>query len=270
MTNRHERRAPRTPLIRLRRLTVGEIDPSERDAIIDQIYAIFSTYFAGHDRETFCRIALPTPETRLALLLTIDGALAGFASTSIQRLTIEGRDHAAVSASVFVLPAYRGGTLGAFFVLREILRFTARHPDVPIAYLGSVLWPTGYQRFARTFTRTYPNYRMGFPPEAARIARAFIEARGMKIEGAPPWVVNLGARPLGTARITPARANDPHVQYFCANNPGYVDGHALLMWIPIDRATIGEAFRGLLLDGSAEALNWLRGRARATAFRPPR
>lgn len=268
MTN-HERRALRTPLIRLRRLTVGDLETTEREAIVDETYAIFSTYFTGHDRETFRRIALSPPATRLALLRTIDGVTGGFASTSIQQLTIEGRIHAAVSASVFVLPAYRGGTLAAAFVLSEIVPFMVRHRGVPIGYLGTVLGPTTYKRFASFFTRTYPNRRDGFPPEAVRIARPFMEARGLKIDGAPPWTVDIGVRPLRTAPITRARASDPDVQYFCAVNPGYTAGHALPMWVPIDRTTLREAVQGLLRDGGAEALSWLRGRA-PVAPRPPR
>lgn len=270
MTNHRERRTARTPLIRLRRLTVGELETAEREAIVDETYAIFSNYFTGHDRETFRRIAMHTPETRVALLQTIDGVIGGFASTSIERRTIEGRDHAAVSASVFVLPAYRGGTFAAAFVLSEIVPFMVRNPDVPIGYLGCVLGPTTYKRFASFYERAYPNRRDGFPPEAAQITRAFLEGRGLKLEGAPPWSVDLGARPLSTATITPARANDPDVQYFCAVNPGYVEGRALALWVPIDRTTIAEAVRGLVRDGSAEGLNWLRGRARGAALRPPR
>lgn len=262
--------APRAPLVRLRRFTVGALGDAEREAIVDETYAIFGIYFAGHDRETFRRIAMHSPETRLALLQTRAGATAGFATMNIDRLTLDGRVHAAVSASVFVRPGYRGGTFAAAFLLSEILAFRLRNPGVPLGYLGCVLGPTTYQRFARFFPRTYPNRRDGFPPETARIARTFLEARGLRIEGAAPGIVNLGARPLRTARITPARASDPDVQYFRSVNPGYTEGHALPMWIPIDRTTIAQAFWGLFRDGTAEALTWWRGRARAGALPPSR
>jgi len=256
------RRAPRTPLLRLQTLTFGDLQAAEREALVDEAYAIFGVYFEGHDREAFCRVAMPSPQTRLALLQTFDGVTRGFAATNIQRLTIGGRVHAAVSASVFVLPAYRGGTLAATFVMRELLRFIAREPGVPVGYLGLVLGPTTYQRFASTFERTYPNRRTGFPPEAAGIARAFLEARGVTIEGAPPWVVELGVRPLRTASITGARAKDPHIQYYCAANPGYLAGQALAMWVPIDRSTLVQGVRGLLRGAGAEALHLWRARRR--------
>lgn len=253
----------------MRRVTVGALGGAEREAIVDETYAIFRHYFAGHDRATFERIAIHSPDTRLALLRTRAGVTAGFATMNLDKVTIDGRVHAAVSASVFVREGYKGGTFAAAFLLTEILAFRLRNPRVSIGYLGCVLGPTTYQRFARFFPRTYPNRRDGFPPEAARIARAFLEERGMKLQGAPPWSVDIGARPLRTARITPARAADPDVQYFCSVNPRYTEGHALPMWVPIDAVTLGQAAWGLLRDGTTEALTWWRGRGRAGALQPP-
>lgn len=268
MTSHGDDRTQRTQLIRLRRKTFGALAADEREALIDRLYTIFSTYFAGHDRETFAQIALPTPETRLGLLYTAEGEIAGFASNYIQRLIIDGRPQAAMSASGFILPGYRGGTLAAFFTLGEALRFTLRHPTTPLGYLGAVHGPTVYQRFAYSFERIYPNRRDGFPPEIAEVAQIFSEGRGLPVEGPPPWVLSLGIRPLRTAPLTPARAKDPDVQYFCALNPGYTAGESLLVWIPLDRANLGRVFLSLSRDGGAEALNWIRGRGRGGARQP--
>lgn len=254
MTDRHRR----IPVTRLRAMTVGRLEPAEREAVIEESYAIFGTYFAGHDRETFARIALPTEETRVALLHAPDGAVAGFASSHIQRLTIDGRDHAAMGASAFVRSAYRAGTRAGLHTAGEAARFMLRHPGVRFGFLGAVLGPTTYQRFAQSFDRVYPNRREGFPPEIARIARAFAEARGLAADGAPPWVVDLGVQPLRTAPMTPARAADPDVQYFCAVNPRYVDGHALLVWIPLDATNLGSALLTLARDVATAALNRVR------------
>src|SRR5690606_29941160 len=166
------------------------------------------------------RIALPTAATRFAQLHALDGTIAGFVAITIQQLSIDGRVHAAMGGSAFVRQEYRGGTLAGAFALSEALRFVLRHPRVPFGFLGAVLGPTTYQRFARTFERIYPSRRDGFPAEIARIVRPLAEARGLAPVGAPPWVVDLGVRPLRTATLTGERARDPEVQYFCAHNPG--------------------------------------------------
>lgn len=267
---RGEGRAPRTPLIRARRLTMGELDAAARDALLDEIFPIFGHYFTGHDPASFASIALPTADTRVALLCAPGGAVAGFASSTITRLDIDGRPHAAIGASVFVRPEYRGGSLAAFFETSELLRFVLRNPGVPIGYLGAVLGPTTYQRFARSFERVYPNRRDGFPPAVARVARAFAEARGLRTEGTAPWVVDLKVRPLRTAPIGGARAQDPDVRYFCEQNPGYTAGQALLMWVPFDPANVGQMLVRLSRDAGGEAIGWLRARARGSVPRNPR
>jgi hypothetical protein len=246
---------------------VGGLDPAEREPIVDALYAIFGTYFAGHDRDTFARIALPTPETRFALLYALDGTLGGFASNTIQRLAIDGRVHAAMGGSAFVRPEYRGGPLAGAYTLSEVLRFRLRHPRVPIGFLGAVLGPTTYQRFAQTFERVYPNRRDGFPAEIARIVRPFAEARQLAPEGAPPWVVDLGVTSRRSPSLTGERGRDPDVRYFCAQNPDYLAGRALLTWIPLDAANLRQAFRSLGGDLRRGALS--RWRARADAP-PPR
>lgn len=245
---KREQRVRRIPLVRARRLTVGGLDPAEREAIFDELYAIFGHYFTGHDRDTFIRIALPTPETRFALLLALDGTIAGFASNTIQRLTIDGHVHAAMGGSGFVRPEYQGGTLAGLYTASEALRFVLRNPRVPFGFLGALLGPTTYQRFAHSFERVYPNRRDGFPEALARIARPFAEARNFGLDGAPPWVVDLGARPLRTAAVTGERGRDPAVQYYCAQNPDYLRGHALIVWIPLDLANIRQVFRTLIKD----------------------
>lgn len=268
MTTRIER-APRRPLTRMRRVILGTLEEAERESIIDQSYAIFGKYFAAPDRESFRRVAMPSPERRVALLQTAEGVVGGFVSTGIELRDIDGRTYAAVSASVFVLPDYRAGTFAAAFILTEVLRFVLRNPRMPIGYLGYVLGPTTYQRFASFFRRTYPSRRAAFSPEEERVLRAFLEGRGHTLGAGPPWVVDLGFRPLGTATITPERASDPDIRYFLGLNPRYVDGYALAVWIPIDWTTLAEAVRGLVRDGAAEALGWWRVRGRARALPPP-
>lgn len=257
-------RARRRPIVRARRVHIGGLADAEREAVLDRLFMVFCDYFAGHDRDTFEAIALPTPETRLALLYGDDGVLAGFASNTIQRLTIDGRAHAAMGGSGFILPEYKGGTVAGAYMLSEAARFMLTHPRVPFGLLGALLGPTTYQRFARSFARIYPHRRHGFPPAVARVVQAFARARNLSAEGAPPWTVRLGVRPLRTAPITAARAGDPDVQYYCAANPGWVDGDALLVWIPLDAANIASAAAALARDGVRGALGWLRGRAAAT------
>ncbi|WP_143140725.1 hypothetical protein [Nannocystis exedens] len=257
--------ARRRPIVRARRLHMGGLAVAEREAVLERLYSVFCTYFSGHDRDTFASIALPTAETRLALLYADDGTLAGFTSNTIQRLTIDGRVHAAMGGSGFILPAYKGGTMAGAYTLSEAARFMLRHPRVPFGFLGALLGPTTYQRFARSFARVYPHRRLGFPPEVARLVREFARARNLSPEGAQPWTVNLGVRPLRTAPITAERARDPDVQYFCAANPGYVDGRALLVWIPLDAANIASAAGALARDGFRGALGWLPGGGPARA-----
>jgi hypothetical protein len=234
-------RGPRLPITRTRRLTFGELEPSVRQALCDELYAIYHESSDTLGREEFERL-LFREETRVALFHGPRGELAGFSYATLHRIRTEGTEHAVFSAGVLFRLAYRGGLASALFGLTEALRFKLRNPRVPLAYLSVTSTPAPYRLFARTMNRMYPSRKAPPPQELEGVLREVIQHRGLTPVGENPWLVRTLMKPRHTERLRASRnlQDDPDVRFFLEQNPNFAEGHgtALLVWIPLDLANV--------------------------------
>lgn len=195
----------------------------------------------GHTREQFEEHLFGAGDLGLTLYYGEFGEFAGFAYIGIQCIEHECKTVAAFSAGGFFRHGYHGGTAGMLFGLREALRFKLRRPRTALGYLSRTSSPVAYQLFARTMPLVYPNRFRQTPADVEALVRTIGQRRRYVPVGDSPWIVRSDAIPHDAARLLRS-SDDADIRYCLQLNPRFAEGEALLVWIPLNAATIAGGF----------------------------
>ncbi len=232
-------------IVRKDYLRWASLEPAQRSALIDGLYAVYSATVRDLTRDEFETLVFGAGNGRLALFYGEGEELAGFTYARIERMEHAGRTHAVFCAGVYFRPGCRGGVLGALFGLREALRFKLRQPRTPLAYCTRSSSPAPYRLLASTMPRVYPSRKHQTPAEVEALACALTARRQYVRVGKSPWVVRSGATPRDASRLGRIE-HDPDVRFYTELNPRFAEGHSLLAWVPLDAANVaGGLFRAL-------------------------
>lgn len=242
------RATPRKKIGRLERITLRDVPQQQLPQLIDRMFAIFLEFFEDLDHAGFVASYLTDPGTRLALCYGDDGALVGFSAAAINRVEVARRAHFVFSAPVLVGLGYRAGSELALFGLTEALLFKLRRPWAPLAYVSATATPASYGLFARTMTRFYPSVHEPTPDAVVDAMEEVRRQRRLERVGESPWVVRSG-RPLGAQRLAAdgTITDDQHAAFFREMSPRWLEGDALLVWIPLDLANIASGVARALI-----------------------
>lgn len=223
----------RKRIMRSEYLQVGSLDPAQRAALVDRLYAVYSETVRGATRDEFESQVFGTPEVRLALFYAVRDELAGFSYSGIERVGHAGRTHAVFSAGGFFRPGYHGGVLSLFFGLGQALRFKIREPRSPLGYLTRSSTPAVYRLVASMIPRIYPSRRHQTPAEVEALVRAISVRRRYVPVGEGPWVVRSEAAPRDPSRLRRLE-RDPDVRFYVELNPRFAEGEGCCCWCSND------------------------------------
>jgi hypothetical protein len=224
---------PRTPVRSVERRHAAQLTSNEREALNERLFEICDRTIAGYDRESLQSFYLSPPGTVLGLCRGPRGELAGVVSAQILELEVGGVRGAVFSAAVFFDLAYRGGAAAARFGLLEALRFKLRHPRTPLAYMPIALSPAPYVLHTRTMSRVYPRRGVETPASVQAWMSAAARLRGFK--SVRPGLVEAPVRTRDATWLERSSlSDDPDAAFFAEMNPGWKDGHGLLLWVPLD------------------------------------
>lgn len=244
-------RGARRPIARTRHVVLGQLASGERTDVCTKAHAIYAMYKSGVDRVTFERTYFSDDATRVALYYGDDGVLAGFTSSTIQRVEHEGRRHAVYSALLFIDTRYKGSAAASLSCMLEALRFKLSEPSTPLACMGVITSPASYRRFAVTMPTMYPTRRAPVPAVVGALMRRTAELRGLTFMDEDRWLVRGAGAPKHPDRLRGSKtlASDPDARFYLDQNPSFADGTGMLIWIPLDLANLCGAFmRFLFLD----------------------
>lgn len=225
-------------IVRSECLRSESLEPDQRSALVDQLYAIYSETLYGYTRDEFeAQLIFGAGEVRIALFYGLAGELAGYSYASIERLDHESRTHAVFCAGGFFKRGYHGGVTSMLFGLRQALRARLCDPRTPLAYLTRCTTPAVYRLLATTMPRVYPSRREQTPAEIDALVRALSTRRQYGSIGTDPWVVRSLGTPHDSSRLRRLE-HDPDVQFYTDLNPRFAEGESLLAWTPLDAANI--------------------------------
>lgn len=228
----------RLPILRTRVVTAADLTATERADLASRMSAIVCQSYHGVDAEGIAEsVGFRTPDARIALFYGRSGELAGFSSAAARRVSCDGVEHVIFDAGVFFDLRYEGGSAATRFGLLEALRVRAANPRVRLWFVSMTASPAPYCLAARTVSEIYPHPERTPPSDVVAVARAFVALKGLRPLEADPFVLHNGEGwRLGDGdrvRLAASLRDDPFSTYFAERNPRFLEGHTLLIVVPL-------------------------------------
>jgi len=219
-------------------LAVDALSLTERRALGDQLYPIFSESYGALSYDVVCDEIIFRRGGDL-FLIHQDGELVGFAVKTVESIAHQGRTVNIFEGGIYVRRGVSGvGLAWMPHAFKACLREKLRNPLRPQYYVMEALTPVSYRRGARSFPRLYPHRSRATPSKLAGLLRAVLAHRGLRRSGDHPFVVRY---PDPATHAEPQRIllnerlrDDPDVRFYLAHNPGFQDGDILAAIIPLN------------------------------------
>lgn len=223
-------------------LTTEIVDPkalsaTERERLVGELFAAHDRIFAGVSRREFAAYVVDSPARRTRIqVFRAGGQVVGYAAFHVFECAIGGRSSLVLRGEVGLLPAYRRGTRFGWFLARETLGVVVRNPSTPIWGLSCATNPATYRTIARHVDQVWPHWQRPTPPHLQQTMDDLADEFGMRrVSGSASGVYHVGwktrqdeAEALGWRHTT-----NPAAQHYVQRNPGYVDGHGMLILVPV-------------------------------------
>ncbi|WAS91264.1 cyclic nucleotide-binding domain-containing protein [Nannocystis punicea] len=253
-------RVARSDVIALASLAAGE-----RRRLFDDLFRVHEACFAGASREAFAaRIGAARGERPVIVVhRTAAGEVVGYFAGHEFRRELGGRGCAILCGDGGLLREYGDG-LAFGLDLKTARTLALQAPQRPLAYLGCLVHPAGYERLARSLGPIRPGPGRA-PDDATRALMAELaEACGLARVGDDPLVRRVGwaARETEAERTFWRRSARPDVRFFVAANPDYDQGHGLLALVPLGVKDIAAATVRSAAQASSRELEAAADRAR--------
>ena len=235
------RAASRTARLNGRVVSRHAVDARTRE----QMFSLLSAHFDGVDRETFDR---DLAEKSLAILLEDDtGVLRGFSTMLVYDTTVRGRAITVIySGDTIVERAWWGSPVLARTWIAAALGAASDGEPREVYWL---LLTSGFRtyRFLSVFFREFhPRFDTADAGEDPALLDALARERFADRYDPVAGVVRF-ARPQVLApdlvELPAGRMPDPHIAYFLARNPGFVNGDELVCLTRIDVRNLTPAGR---------------------------
>lgn len=162
---------------------------------------------------------------------------------------VRGRPALVLRGETGLLPDYRGRGASYGFGMAYAFMEKLRHPFTPVYYLGTLVHPSSYHLFYKYFPTVYPLPAKTFPTRQRALAIELIES----FPDLPVAPSDLLVRDVGWITVETSQgrklileSHRPDVQLFVTRNPGYPQGHGMVVVAPISFGNIVAAiFRRL-------------------------
>lgn len=204
----------------------------------NQLYSVHQKIFAGVSAKEFHRhvIEPPSEATSIQLYCAADQSVIGYCAVHRYRRQIHGRHAIVIRAEAGLLPEYRGrGATYGFGIVRALIEKLSQ-PFTRVYYLGTLVHPSSYHLFCKYFRRVYPHPDIETPADIQEIARQLIESfPDPAVLPEDPFVRDVGWVTIESPqeKHLNERLDPPDVQFFKSRNPGFSQGHGLVVLIPI-------------------------------------
>lgn len=231
----------------------SSLDAAARASLTDELYAVQAEIFGGVSREEFARYVVDSKAERTCLQLHRDegGRLVGYLALHLYERVVSGRLSAVFRAETGVLRAFRGQRAGGMLVVREALRYRARHLLRPMYMLSSLVHPSSYALLARFYDQTWPQPMRQTPAEVEALAAQMADEFGLRaVREDRPLVRKVGWRTRDTRadRVYWNTHTSPYVRHFLQLNPGYGEGDGLLTLLVGSNTAVLRALGRLVTD----------------------
>jgi hypothetical protein len=222
------------------RLSVQTIDLSkESDTFVAQfaseLFTVHNAIFSGLDEDAFSHYVFRSGATRTKIRIyrNSKSEIVGYAAVHRYDKKVSTGPVTVFRAEAGLLPQYRAHGTTFYFYTLELLKYRLLHPLQRIFYLGMLVHPSSYLVFARHFHEVYPKHDCEIPADMRRLMQSMADDFGIpRVDPVDPMIRRVGWR-TRRAKHFWIRTEDPDVVFFRERNPGYRQGHGLLVLVPI-------------------------------------
>jgi hypothetical protein len=234
------------PIIQSRIVPVVQIAPGD----VCAMYEIFARHYDCVSLDQF--LLDLSEKDRVLVLRNANGAICGFSTQKVFRVSVEGTPVRAVfSGDTIVDRAYWGEQELGRCWCRYVSSVYWGDPDIPLYWF---LISKGYRTYLYLplfFESFYPNCEAPTPAFEQRLLDTLAAARFpdhyRPESGLIEFPQSQGQLKPHLAEIPARRMRDPHVQFFLRRNPAYATGHELACLAEISPLNM-KLFAGRILE----------------------
>lgn len=212
----------------------------------DEMFALLVQHFDGVTRRQFER---DLAEKNWVIEIRREGRLLGFSTLLVCEEWDDSRAITAIySGDTIVAPeAWRSPALARAWIA-AVNHLRAEHPERPCYWL---LLTSGFRtyRFLPVFwSEFFPRHDAVTPPRVQHLLDRLARARYGQHYHSAACIVRF-PRPQRLRHALPdGRASDPHVAFFLARNPGYIDGDELVCIAEISESNLTAAGHRMIAE----------------------
>ena len=229
------------------RIAVRPID-SLSDVERQQMFELMAGYFADMDRRRFEQ-DLDEKQVAIVLAAGDSGRVEGFSTLTVLRTTVNQESIAAIfSGDSILAPQCRGRSVWMRHLLRYIMELADQQPESTLYWLLITCTPVVYRCLPAFAQEYYPRPATTMPTKMAKHLEALVELKfpGQYDRTRGVVIPNLANPVRADARKHFARSNNPHVEFFAAANPRFLEGAFLPCICPCYRENLTSEGRRLV------------------------
>lgn len=229
----------RLDVIAIESFTLGQTNLVIPDPLIQSLYDFLSkAYHLADKNELLQLIIQPQQEGDLTVLFGLNACIAGLSRTTKQTLQVGKKKVTAFTALMFLDPNYKPSPRIASMGLTQGMAYKLAHPREEIVYLAHANRPFSYKLMTKLSDCIYPKPSQPIPNQVLAIVNAVKKHMGWVSTGPNPMVVYSPLVPIRGQTTYRPEEQEELDEFYLQENPDYMQGTALLTYIPLNLANI--------------------------------
>lgn len=229
----------RLDVVAIESFNLGKSNHAIPEAVINSIYDFLSkSYHLASKEELLQLIIQPEQEGELSVLLGLNGSIAGLSRTTKQHLQVGRKKATVFTVLMFLNPQYKPSSALVNAGLTQGMSYKLAHPREEIAYIAFANMPFSYKLLNKLSDSFYPKPSQPVPNQIKTVVDAVKKQNGWVSTGANPMIVHSPLVPIRGQAVHMPAEQDELDEFYLEVNPDYMQGKALLTYIPLNLANI--------------------------------
>ncbi len=231
----------------IKTFSIGTSFPSFLSSYLPEMRKIYHELFeVSEDYDLNNLLQHRGEHIKLGLFFDIQNRIRGFAIAGIQKVHLGDETHALFSAGAYSDLNISAGSAVVKFALTQSIKYKLKNPSHKLAYLEEALSPAPYSLSSRALPECYPSPIKKTPSNIQEIIQCVYSKRGYMVSDANEWVVRfpIKRKIKNYQKILNSKKFDDckYFKYYMKMNPDFINGDALLVFIPL-------SFKNILRSG---------------------
>lgn len=213
--------------------------PMIPESLTDALYDFLAQSYHLADKQEFIRLILqPENEGELIVLFGLQGDIAGLTRTIKQRLQIGNRQIMIFTALMYFNPLYTIHPTIAVMGLSQAMKYKLDHPQEESVYIALTNTPASYKLVSKLSDSIYPKPEQLLPIQILSLISTLKHTNGWISTSQHPMVINSPLVPIRGKTPQFYQESEALDEFYLKANPDYMQGNALLTYIPLSLANI--------------------------------